>query len=94
MYCLALQIHGQAAWKLYLKDSPDGEVTVIDKLDEVRAFIDRLMRPAVKPSNIYAHHYEESEVVLWYNRAVWHSVVSLGSKSFRRHLADLQMMID
>ncbi|USP82229.1 hypothetical protein yc1106_09503 [Curvularia clavata] len=35
----SLQVHGQGAFKLYLKDSPDGEEKVIDDLKEVRAFM-------------------------------------------------------
>lgn len=72
----ALQIHGQAAWKLYLKDAPDAEERVIDDLAEVRAFMDGLMRHVIRPENIYAHHHSPGDVALWYNRALWHSVVS------------------
>ena len=72
----ALQIHGQAAWKLYLKDSADGEERIVEDLAEVRAFMDSMMRPAIRPENIYAHHHSEQDVVLWYNRALWHCVVS------------------
>jgi alpha-ketoglutarate-dependent taurine dioxygenase len=35
----SLQVHGQGAFKLYLKDSPDGEEKIIDDLKEVRAFM-------------------------------------------------------
>jgi len=35
------------------------------------------MRPTLDPSNIYAHRHEEQDVILWYNRALWHSIVSL-----------------
>lgn len=73
----ALQVHGQAAWKLYLKDSPDGEEKIVEDLDEVRAFMDRIMRPAIRPENIYAHHHDEQDVILWYNRALWHCVVCI-----------------
>ena len=37
----SLQVHGQGARKLYLKNSPDGEETVVDDLKEVRAFMHR-----------------------------------------------------
>ncbi|KAK3066183.1 hypothetical protein LTR53_017571 [Teratosphaeriaceae sp. CCFEE 6253] len=37
----SLQVHGQGAFKLYLKDSPDGEERVIEDLKEVRAFMDK-----------------------------------------------------
>ena len=71
-----MQIHGQAAWKLYLKDSPDAEEEkVIENLAEVRAFMDSLMRHVIRPENIYAHNHRPGDVALWYNRALWHSVV-------------------
>jgi alpha-ketoglutarate-dependent taurine dioxygenase len=35
----SLQVHGQAAFKLYLKDSADGEERIVDDLKEVRAFM-------------------------------------------------------
>lgn len=34
------------------------------------------MRPVLNPENIYAHPHQEQDVILWYNRAVWHSIVS------------------
>lgn len=34
------------------------------------------MRPALQPENIYAHPHTEQDVILWYNRALWHSIVS------------------
>lgn len=37
----SLQVHGQGAFKLYLKDSPEGEEKVVDDLMEVRAFMDK-----------------------------------------------------
>jgi len=70
----SLQVHGQGAFKLFLKSSPEGEETVISDLGEVRAFVQKLMRPALEPNNIYAHRHEEQDVILWYNRALWHSI--------------------
>lgn len=37
----SLQVHGQGAFKLYLKSTPEGEETVVDDLKEVRAFMDK-----------------------------------------------------
>lgn len=37
----SLQVHGQGAYKLYLKDGPDAEEQVVDDLGEVRAFMDK-----------------------------------------------------
>ena len=33
------------------------------------------MRPAIEPENIFVHDYKENDVVLWYNRALWHSIM-------------------
>ncbi|GKT42965.1 putative dioxygenase [Colletotrichum spaethianum] len=70
----SLQVHGQGAFKLYLKTEPNGLETVIDDLKEVRAFMDRIMKPVLQPENIYAHPHQEQDVILWYNRALWHSI--------------------
>jgi hypothetical protein len=37
----SLQVHGQGAFKLYLKDTPDGEEKIVTDLKEVRAFMHR-----------------------------------------------------
>ncbi|KAE8832209.1 hypothetical protein PTNB73_08088 [Pyrenophora teres f. teres] len=52
----------------------EGAETVVKDLKEVRAFMDKLMRPAIQPENIYAHPHKEQDVILWYNRALWHSI--------------------
>ncbi|KNG46907.1 TfdA family taurine catabolism dioxygenase TauD [Stemphylium lycopersici] len=70
----SLQVHGQGAFKLYLKSSLEGPETVVDDLKKVRAFLDKIMRPALQPQNIYAHPHKEQDVILWYNRALWHSI--------------------
>jgi alpha-ketoglutarate-dependent taurine dioxygenase len=70
----SLQVHGQGAFKLYLKSSPNGSETIVEDLKEVRAFLDKIMRPALQPENIYAHPHKEQDVILWYNRALWHSI--------------------
>ncbi|RDW62292.1 alpha-ketoglutarate dependent xanthine dioxygenase-2 [Coleophoma cylindrospora] len=70
----SLQVHGQGAFKLYLKSSADGPEKIVTDLAEVRAFLHNMMRPVLEPSNIYAHRHEEQDVILWYNRALWHSI--------------------
>jgi hypothetical protein len=35
----SLQVHGQGAFKLFLKSSPDDEEQVVEDLGEVRAFL-------------------------------------------------------
>jgi len=35
------------------------------------------MKPVLQPENIYGHPHQEQDVILWYNRALWHSIVRL-----------------
>lgn len=67
---LALQVHPSAVRKLHLKDG-----TVIDDLKEVRNTVYRMQRPAIAPGNVYAHDWQEGDLVLFHNRGVIHSVV-------------------
>jgi alpha-ketoglutarate-dependent taurine dioxygenase len=67
---LALQIHPSAVRKLHLADG-----TVIDDLAEVREIVHRLQRPGIAPNLVYAHDWEEGDLVLFHNRGVLHSVV-------------------
>lgn len=63
-----LQAAGCAVHKL---ERPNGEVL---ELVEARKELQRLMRPAIGPNNVYAHSWEEGGLVVFYNRGVWHSV--------------------
>ncbi|KAL8824419.1 MAG: hypothetical protein Q9191_005068 [Dirinaria sp. TL-2023a] len=67
---LALQVHPSAIRKIHLKDG-----TVIDDLKEVREIVHRLQRPGIAPRLVYAHDWEEGDLVLFNNRGVTHSVV-------------------
>ncbi|KAB8224539.1 hypothetical protein BDV33DRAFT_233457 [Aspergillus novoparasiticus] len=66
----ALQIHPSAVRKIHQKDG-----TVIDDLARVRDIVYRLQRPAISPKHVYAHDWEEGDLVLFHNRGVLHSVV-------------------
>ncbi|KAL4782152.1 hypothetical protein BJX76DRAFT_303138 [Aspergillus varians] len=66
----ALQIHPSAVRKIHLRDG-----TVIDDLQTVRDTVYRLQRPAISPRFVYAHDWEEGDLVLFHNRGVLHSVV-------------------
>ncbi|KAK0722156.1 TfdA family taurine catabolism dioxygenase TauD [Lasiosphaeria miniovina] len=67
---LALQIHPSAIRKLHLADG-----SVVDDLAEVREIVHRLQRPGIAPGLVYAHDWEEGDLVLFHNRGVLHSVV-------------------
>ncbi|KAL4928628.1 TauD/TfdA family dioxygenase [Aspergillus undulatus] len=66
----ALQIHPSAVRKIHLKDG-----TIIDDLQKVRHIVYRLQRPAISPKYVYAHDWEEGDLVLFHNRGVLHPVV-------------------
>ncbi|RDW70555.1 TauD/TfdA family dioxygenase [Aspergillus mulundensis] len=66
----ALQIHPSAVRKIHCADG-----TVIDDLERVREIVYGLQRPAISPQYVYAHDWEEGDLVLFHNRGVLHSVV-------------------
>jgi alpha-ketoglutarate-dependent taurine dioxygenase len=67
---LALQIHPSAVRCIHLKDG-----RVIDDLEQVRDIVYRLQRPGISPEFVYAHDWDEGDLVLFNNRGVLHSVV-------------------
>jgi len=67
---LALQIHPSAVRKIHLVDG-----SVIEDLKEVREIVHQLQRPAISPQFVYAHDWEEGDLVLFNNQGVLHSVV-------------------
>ncbi|KAI6380927.1 Alpha-ketoglutarate-dependent xanthine dioxygenase xan-1 [Pyricularia grisea] len=67
---LALQVHPSAVYKLHLADG-----TVMDDLAKVRETVHRLQRPGIAPRMVYAHDWEEGDLVLFHNRGLLHSVV-------------------
>lgn len=67
---LALQIHPSAVRKILLRS---GEM--VDDLETVRNIVHRLQRPGVAPRLVYAHDWQEGDLVLFNNQGVLHSVV-------------------
>ncbi|KAJ5224960.1 hypothetical protein N7468_006185 [Penicillium chermesinum] len=67
---LALQIHPSAVRKIHCADG-----VVIDDLATVREIVYKMQRPAISPQHVYAHDWEEGDLVLFNNRGVIHSVV-------------------
>jgi xanthine dioxygenase len=66
----ALQIHPSVVRKIHLSN---GEV--ISDLAEVRKIIHDLQRPGIAPEKVYAHDWEEGDLVIFNNHGVLHSVV-------------------
>ncbi|OJJ51800.1 hypothetical protein ASPZODRAFT_12605 [Penicilliopsis zonata CBS 506.65] len=66
----ALQVHPSAVRRIHRADG-----TVIDDLATVRETVYRLQRPAISPQYVYAHDWQEGDLVLFNNQGVLHSVV-------------------
>ena len=67
---LALQVHPSAVRRLHR-----GDGSVVEDLEEVRGIVHRLQRPGIGPARVYAHDWEEGDLVIFHNRGVLHSVV-------------------
>lgn len=67
---LALQVHPCAIEKLHLKNG-----TVVDDLKEVRRIVHDLQRPGIAPKYVYAHDWEEGDLVLFNNQGSIHSTL-------------------
>jgi xanthine dioxygenase len=66
---LALQLHAYCVEDLIV----DGKA--IGDLETCRGLLYDLMRPAIAPARVYAHDWRDGDLVIFHNRAVWHSVV-------------------
>jgi xanthine dioxygenase len=67
---LALQIHPSAVRALHLEDG-----SVIDDLETVRDIVYKMQRPGIAPDLVYAHDWEDGDMVVFNNQGVIHSVV-------------------
>ena len=65
----SLQLHAYCVEDLIV----DGES--IGDLAKCRGLLYDLMRPAIAPERIYAHPWRDGDLVIFHNRALWHSVV-------------------
>jgi xanthine dioxygenase len=72
---LSLQLHPSAIQKIHLADG-----SVIDDLATVRDIVHRLQRPGISPSRVYAHDWEEGDLVIFNNWGVIHTVVGAFAK--------------
>ncbi|BGP21112.1 hypothetical protein JCM10213_008975 [Rhodosporidiobolus nylandii] len=82
-----VQVHPVAVLKIHPSSGPS-----ITSLSSVRAKLDAIQRPALVPENIWAPAYEVGDLVLFNNRAVYHSATdypeSWGTRSMlQAHVA-------
>lgn len=66
-----LQVHGCCLYKLHT--NVNGK-TVVLELEDARKKVHSMMRPAISPDKVLAHGWSQGDLVMFYNRGVWHSV--------------------
>lgn len=69
-----LQVHGCCVFKLTTRDPKTGALTVMDDVQEVRRLVYKLQQRIYKAENIYAHRWEQGDIVIFHNRGVMHSI--------------------
>ncbi|KIV94166.1 hypothetical protein PV10_01957 [Exophiala mesophila] len=72
----ALQIHPSVVRKIHCRDG-----SIIDNLAQVRDIVHSLQRPGIAPQYVYAHDWQEGDLVLFNNHGVLHSVVGAFDKN-------------
>lgn len=68
------QVHGCCVYKLTTRNPATGEITVMDDVEEVREVVYKMQSKIYAAENIYAHHWQEGDVVIFHNRGVMHSI--------------------
>jgi len=53
-------------------------------LIESRLRVEEWMRPAISPQQVYVHAWQPGDLVIWYNRSVWHSATGGLARDDRR----------
>lgn len=65
-----LQVHGCCVYQLV--DNRTGKT--VAELKEARETVQKMMRPAIGPDNVYCHPWSEGDLCIFHNRGVIHSV--------------------
>jgi alpha-ketoglutarate-dependent taurine dioxygenase len=81
-----LQILGCCVYSLTTVDRKTGTVTVIDDIAEVRRICHSFQSRVYKPENIFAHAWQEGDLVMFHNRGVMHSISGQLSHLLERRL--------
>ncbi|KAJ5817874.1 hypothetical protein N7447_007882 [Penicillium robsamsonii] len=68
------QVHGCCVYKLTTRNPATGEITVMDDVKKVREVVYKMQSKIYAAENIYAHHWQEGDVVIFHNRGVMHSI--------------------
>ena len=69
-----LQILGCCVYALRTRNPSSGDVAEINDIAEVRRIVHSFQKKAMSPEYIYAHTWEEGDLVIFHNKGVWHSI--------------------
>jgi alpha-ketoglutarate-dependent taurine dioxygenase len=69
-----LQVHGCCVYKLTTRNPTTGKATVMDDVEKVREVVHNTQKKIYAAENIYAHRWQEGDVVIFHNRGVMHSI--------------------
>ncbi|TVY28774.1 putative dioxygenase [Lachnellula hyalina] len=69
-----LQILGCCVYSLTTTDPVTGKSIVIDDIQEVRRICYSLQSKVYAPENIFAHRWEQGDLVMFHNRGLLHSI--------------------
>jgi alpha-ketoglutarate-dependent taurine dioxygenase len=69
-----LQVHGCCVYRLTTKDPKTGAVSVIDDVQKVRDICYAMQKKIYAAENIYAHRWQEGDLVIFHNKGVMHSI--------------------
>ncbi|KAJ5364090.1 uncharacterized protein N7496_009803 [Penicillium cataractarum] len=69
-----LQVHGCCVYKLTTHNPQTGEISIMDDVEQVRKVVYAMQRKIYAAKNIYAHRWEEGDLVIFHNRGVMHSI--------------------
>jgi alpha-ketoglutarate-dependent taurine dioxygenase len=71
----ALQVHGIAVQKMFLKATPSSEVKVVDDLIEIRKLLHSWQERIIRPEYVLCAPVEEGDVQMWDNWSIFHTAV-------------------
>ena len=84
----AFMVHTICTRRLFLRTSPDAEPTVVDDLDQVRAWLKPIQERVLKPEYIIAPEVEEGDILMWANYQMFHTAIdypsSLGPRTMHQ----------
>lgn len=81
-----LQILACCVYALETVDPKTAKTTILRDLQEVRSVCHNLLRKVYAADNIYAHRWEQGDLIIFHNRGVMHSITGQLAESKEKRL--------